>query len=151
MYLTQDYEDIIELFNLNKVKYLVAGAYAMAVFGYARSTYDIDLWVSRDTDNVRKVLRSLEEFGVPFVLDKEDIEKENSVIQIGIIPNRIDILTSIDGVEFEDAWENRNIKSFGDMVVNILDIEDIIKNKLSTNRTKDKLDVLELKKIIKES
>ena len=75
MYLTQDYEDIIELFNLNKVKYLVAGAYAMAVFGYARSTYDIDLWVSRDTDNVRKVLRSLEEFGVPFVLDKE-VNKE---------------------------------------------------------------------------
>jgi hypothetical protein len=147
LYLTQDYQDIIELFNINEVKYLVAGAYSMAVFGYARSTYDIDLWIAKDDENISKVIQSLEEFGVPFEINKNDLQKPNNVIQIGIIPNRIDILTDIDGVIFEDAWTNRQVKNFGDIKANILDINDIIKNKTASNRPKDNIDLIELKKL----
>ena len=147
LYLTQDYQDIIELFNINEVKYLVAGAYSMAVFGYARSTYDIDLWIAKDDENISKVIQSLEEFGVPFEINKNDLQKPNNVIQIGIIPNRIDILTDIDGVIFEDAWTNRQVKNLGDIKANILDINDIIKNKTASNRPKDNIDLIELKKL----
>lgn len=149
MYLTQDYQDIIELFNQNHVRYLIAGAYSMGVFGYARSTYDIDIWIAKDDENIDKVLISLEEFGVPFALDKKDLQKKDNVIQIGIVPNRIDILTDIDGVNFEDAWENRHIKQLGDINANILDIHDIIKNKSATQRPKDQLDLIELYKLLK--
>ena len=147
LYLTQDYQDIIELFNINKVRYLVAGAYSMAVFGYARSTYDIDLWIAKDDENIAKVINSLKEFGVPFEIDKKDLQKANNVIQIGIIPNRIDILTDIDGVIFEDAWANRQVKNLGNIQANILDINDIIKNKTASNRPKDNIDLIELKKL----
>ncbi|MDQ1264265.1 MAG: hypothetical protein QG559_1266 [Campylobacterota bacterium] len=150
MYLTQDYQDIIELFNINQVKYIVAGAYSMSVFGYARSTYDIDLWIAKDDENVQKVLNSLQEFGVPFEIEKKDLQKENNVIQIGVIPNRIDILTDIDGVKFDDAWNNKQVRIIDNLNVNVLDIHDIIKNKSSTNRPKDKLDVIELNKLLKE-
>lgn len=147
MYLTQDYKDIVELFNLNRVRYMVVGAYAMATFGYARSTYDIDLWVSKDEENVVKVLKSLEEFGVPFEISKEDFLKEDSIIQIGVVPNRIDILTSIDGVDFESAWNSKEVKTFDDIKINVLDIDNLIKNKSATNRSKDEIDVKELKKL----
>jgi hypothetical protein len=147
MYLTQDYKDIVEIFNINEVRYLLVGAYAMAVFGYARSTYDIDLWISRDDENITKVLQAIEEFGVPFEISKEDIKKDNSVIQIGIIPNRIDILTGIDGVEFEEAWSNKKSEAFGELVINVLSLKDIIKNKLSSSRSKDQIDAIELQKI----
>lgn len=150
MYLTQDYQDIIELFNQNDVRYLVAGAYAMAVFGYARSTYDIDIWIAKDDLNIDKILVALEEFGVPFEINKKDLQKKDNVIQIGIIPNRIDILTDIDGVQFEEAWKNKQIKSIGEISINFLDLQDIVKNKSSTARPKDQLDVLELTKLLKK-
>ncbi len=150
MYLTQDYQDIIELFNQNDVRYLVAGAYAMAVFGYARSTYDIDIWIAKDDLNIDKILVALEEFGVPFEINKKDLQKKDNIIQIGIIPNRIDILTDIDGVQFEEAWKNKQIKSIGEISINFLDLKDIVKNKSSTARAKDQLDVLELTKLLKK-
>jgi hypothetical protein len=151
MYLTQDYQDIVALFNMNHVRYLLAGAYSMGVFGYARSTYDIDLWIAKDDDNVDNVLRSLEEFGVPFALNKEDLQKKNNVIQIGVVPNRIDILTDIDGVTFDDAWKNRQIKMLDELEVNVLDLKDIIKNKQASGRPKDQLDLIELSKLLQDS
>jgi len=150
MYLTQDYQDIIELLNAHEVRYLIAGAYAMAVFGYARSTYDIDIWIAKDDQNIDNVLGALEDFGVPFELDKKDLQKKDNVIQIGIAPNRIDILTDIDGVDFEEAWQNKKIKQIEDININFLDLKDLIKNKSSTQRAKDQLDLLELTKLLKK-
>ncbi|WP_353661716.1 hypothetical protein [Hydrogenimonas sp. SS33] len=71
MYLTPDYRDLIELFNEHRVRYLLAGAHAMAVFGYARSTYDIDIWVEKSEENAGKVVEALEAFGVPFAMEPE--------------------------------------------------------------------------------
>ena len=147
MYLSDDYRDIIQIFNECNVRYLVAGAYAMSTFGYSRSTYDIDLWIDKSKDNVDNILKALDEFGLPFEIKADDLIKDNNVIQIGCAPLRIDILTNIDGVEFKEAYQNKEIKILGDTEATVLNIDDIIKNKISTNRPKDKLDVEQLKSI----
>ncbi len=149
MYLSEDYQDIITLFNKHKVRYLIAGAYAMAKVGYARSTYDIDLWIEKTKENAIKVYKALEEFGVPFGLEPDDFLAPNSVIQIGIAPHRIDILTDIDGVSFQEAWENRQKVHFDDIETYSLEINDLIKNKSASNRPKDKLDLEQLRALAK--
>jgi hypothetical protein len=150
MYLTPDYRDRIELFNLHKVKYLLVGAHAMSVFGYARSTYDIDIWVGKSTKNARRIIEALDEFGLPFSLEIENLTAANKVIQIGIAPNRIDILTDIDGVDFDEAWSRRKEVRIEAMTVNVLAAEDLIANKLASNRPKDRLDVDELQAALNE-
>jgi hypothetical protein len=138
---------MIELFNEYNVRYLVAGAYAMATCGYSRSTYDIDLWIDKDEKNVENVLLALDEFGVPFDIKKDDLTKDNVIIQIGIAPVRIDILTDIDGVDFDEAYDKRIEHDFGDLIATVLHLDDILKNKIASNRAKDKIDVIELKKL----
>ncbi len=147
MYLTQEYRDMIEIFNEQEVKYLVVGAYAMATFGYARSTYDIDLWIDKREENVKKVLLALDEFGLPFEITKDDLIKDNAIIQIGVAPIRIDILTDIDGVDFKEAYSNRVEHDFGKSIASVLHIDEILKNKIASNRAKDKIDAIELQKL----
>jgi hypothetical protein len=147
MYLTNDYRDIIEIFNERQVRYLVAGAYAMAVFGYARSTYDIDIWIDKREENVAKVLVGLEEFGVPFVINEEDLKRDYAVIQIGVAPIRIDLLTDIDGVDFDEAYAQSIRHDFGGLEATVLHLNDILKNKIASNRPKDRIDVIELKRL----
>ena len=136
MYLTQDYKDIIILFNKYNVRYLIAGAYAMSKVGYSRSTYDIDIWIEKSEENATNIKKALEEFGMPFTIALDDFLSPNSVIQIGIEPNRIDILTDIDGLAFEEAWQNKQTVSFDNLKAYTLDIDDIIKNKKASNRKK---------------
>lgn len=147
MYLTAEYQDMIEIFNEKEVKYLVVGAYAMATCGYSRSTYDIDLWIDKDEKNVEKVLLAFDEFGIPFEITKDDLTKDNAIIQIGVVPIRIDILTDIDGVDFYEAYEKRIEHDFGGLMATVLHIDDILKNKIASNRAKDKIDVIELKRL----
>ena len=147
MYLTQDYQDIIELFNKHDVRYLIAGAYAMSKVGYSRSTYDIDLWIDKTTKNAINIFNALDEFGVPFKIEPDDFLAPNSVLQIGIEPNRIDILTDVDGLIFEKAWNNKLAVEFDDIKAFSLEINDIIKNKEASNRPKDRLDLVQLKEL----
>jgi hypothetical protein len=149
MYLTQDYKDIIELFNKHEVKFLIAGAYAMSKVGYSRSTYDIDLWIEKTKQNAINIYSALEEFGVPFSINPDDFLIPNSVLQIGVEPNRIDILTDIDGLDFRDAWKNRQIAKFDNLTAFTLEINDLIKNKEASSRPKDKLDLIQLQELKK--
>ncbi|MEA1915099.1 MAG: DUF6036 family nucleotidyltransferase [Campylobacterota bacterium] len=148
MYLTQDYQDIINLFNKHQVKFLIAGAYAMSKVGYSRSTYDIDLWIEKTTQNAINIFNALEEFGVPFKIDPDDFLAPNSVLQIGVEPHRIDILTDIDGLTFSQAWRNRQLVEFDKISTYSLEIHDIIKNKTASNRPKDRLDLVQLKALL---
>lgn len=143
MYLTDDYKDIIEIFNEYHVKYLISGAFAMSKLGYSRATYDID-WLKK----VKKIHQALEEFGLPYIITKpSDFLQENSVIQIGIEPNRIDILTDIDGVDFTNAWKNKIEVNFDGLITYSLSLDDLILNKSSTQREKDKMDLIYLKEL----
>ncbi|GIV57898.1 MAG: hypothetical protein KatS3mg042_0811 [Rhodothermaceae bacterium] len=106
--LNPDYRDILSAFGDEKVEYLLVEAYALAVHGRPRATGDIDLWIRRSEENARKVLRALTTFGVPVSgLSEADLTTPDMVFQIGVAPRRIDILTSISGVEFDEAWEAR--------------------------------------------
>ncbi len=146
-----DYKDMLQLFNKYKVRYLVVGAYAMGNYGYSRHTLDIDLWIEKSVENARNIQKAFEDFPVPHEITVEDLNTENLVLQIGIDPMRIDILTDIDGVDFEKAWNNRTNNSLFGEEIHFISIHDLIQNKSATNRTKDKYDVLELKKILTAS
>ena len=122
----------------------------MSKVGYSRSTYDIDLWVEKTKINAINIFNALEEFGVPFRINPDDFLIPNSVLQIGIDPNRIDILTDIDGLTFEEAWKNRQEVSFDEIKAYSLELHDIIKNKTASNRPKDKLDLVQLKELAKQ-
>ena len=110
----------------------------MAVHGFPRSTVDIDLWVKPDPDNALLVLKSLADFGAPSgCLSPEDLCNEGLVFQIGVAPCRIDILTSIDGLKFEDAFSRSIITEIEGISVHVLSVPDLIINKRATGRTKD--------------
>ncbi len=146
-----DYRDMLQLFNKYNVRYLVVGAYAMGNYGYSRHTLDIDLWIEKSIENAQNIQKAFEDFPVPYEVTIEDLNTENLVLQIGIDPMRIDILTDIDGVDFEKAWNNRTNNSLFGEEIHFISIHDLIKNKSATSRTKDKYDVLELKKILTAS
>ena len=122
----------------------------MSKVGYSRSTYDIDLWIEKTKENAINIFHALDEFGVPFKIDPDDFLAPNSVLQIGIEPNRIDILTDIDGLTFQEAWQNRQLIKFDEIEAYSLEIHDIIKNKTASNRAKDKLDLVQLKELAKK-
>ena len=139
--LNNDYKDILLSLSNKKVKYLLVGAYAMAAHGYPRSTMDIDLWVMPDPENAHLVLAAIEDFGAPSGnLSPKDFLEKGIIFQIGVAPRRIDILTSVDGLEFEDAFANSEKIEIEGISVNVLSVPDLIKNKRSTGRTKDLAD-----------
>ena len=124
-----------------KAKFLLVGAYAMAVHGYPRATMDIDLWVMPDPENALLVLQALDDFGAPTGdLSPVDLQKEGLIFQIGVAPRRIDILTSVDGLKFEEAYAHSQTIEIEGIPVRVLTVSDLIKNKRSTGRTKDLAD-----------
>ncbi len=134
---------MVELGNRHRWSYLEIGFSGL-------TTYDIDLWIDKAEENGVNIVLALEEFGIPFSLEFDDFLAAESVFQIGVEPNRIDILTDIDGVRFEDAWENREVAEFGTLQAYSMGINDLIKNKSASGRPKDKLDLVQLKALAKQ-
>src|SRR5262249_23044268 len=133
--------------NEEKVEYLVVGAYALAAHGLPRATGDIDLWIKRDERNAGRVWRSLAKFGAPLSDLKEgDFSSPGMVYQIGVAPNRIDILTSIDGVEFNDAWKQRVEVSIEGLLVFVISRTHLIANKKAVGRPQDLADIDRIEK-----
>ncbi len=146
--LNKDYSEILQILSDNNVKFLVVGAYAMGAYGCPRATGDIDVWVMASSENSQKVYNALKLFGAPLAqIDSGTFNEQGVVFQIGVAPRRIDILTRIDGVEFEQAYEKRNIIEIDGIKIPFISLKDLINNKLSTARPKDKLDVEQLSKI----
>ena len=145
MKVEKDFEEFIELLNEHNVKYMIIGAYAFALYAKPRNTGDLDIFIERSDENAGLMMQVLTEFGLESLkISKEDFITEGRVIQIGVSPVRIDIMNVIDGVNFNDAT-NRIVKvKFGDSFANFISKTDLIKNKLSTNRLKDKADAEEL-------
>lgn len=141
--LNQDFTDILFAFIEEQVEFLVVGGYAMAFHGYVRATGDIDLWIRSTPDNAGRVLKALNTFGAPlFDLTKEDLQTPGMVFQMGLPPSRIDIITDIDGVEFDDAWNHRRTIEFEEKSIPLIDKQRLLINKRSTGRPKDLNDVL---------
>lgn len=129
------------------VEFLVVGAYAMASHGVPRATGDIDLWVRPELANAARVLRALAVFGAPLGdLTAEDLARPGTIFQLGVPPRRIDILTAIDAVGFDEAWDARIGTELGGIKVAVLGRDALLKNKRATGRPKDALDVTLLEK-----
>jgi len=145
MNIQQDFKELLKLLEDNSVKYLIVGGYAVAFHGFPRLTKDIDFFYDNSRENVEKIIHCLVNFGFPRSdLDSDTFIKSGNIVTFGIEPVRVDFLNEISGVLFEDAWKNKMRGNYGDIAVNFIGRIDLIKNKLSTNRPKDKLDVEEL-------
>lgn len=140
--LNEDYKEILQLLLANKVRFLVVGAYAMGAHGYPRATGDIDIWVEASPGNSKKVYQSLLEFGSSLSqITKETFCEKGIIFQIGVAPRRIDIITKIEGVGFQKAYTKKQEIQIEDIKIPFISKENLIKNKESTGRKKDKLDV----------
>lgn len=147
--LNEDYKEMLQILLEENAKFIVVGAYALGAHGYPRATGDIDIWVEPSNENAQRVIHTLAKFGAPLSNTSEkDFEKEGIIFQIGVAPRRIDIITTIDGVEFQTAYSRKEVISVEGLDIPILSLEDLIKNKESTGREKDALDARMLTKKI---
>ncbi|MBP1598095.1 MAG: hypothetical protein H6Q05_3472 [Acidobacteria bacterium] len=139
--LNEDYKEMLQCLADENARFLVVGAYAMAVHGYPRATMDIDIWVMPSRDNAEAVLRALRRFGAPVRgLTIEDLQKDDTIFQIGVAPRRIDIITGASGLRFEEAFARSTSIRIEGLQVRILSIDDLIQNKRASGRTKDLVD-----------
>ncbi|MEJ2662352.1 MAG: nucleotidyl transferase AbiEii/AbiGii toxin family protein [Desulfobacteraceae bacterium] len=146
--LNEDYKDMLHALSDEKVKFILVGAYALAAHGYPRATMDIDIWVMPSPENADAVLRALRRFGAPLQnLTKEDLQKDGTVFQIGVAPRRIDIITAATGLQFEETYRNSISINIEAVEVHIPSINDLIRNKRATGRTKDLADAETLEAI----
>lgn len=150
MKLPPDAHDLLEAFREHGAKFIVVGAHALAVHGYSRGTADFDVLVGHDPSNADRVMSGLLAFGAPVGihgLTTADLAREGTVYQIGLPPYRIDVLTSIDGVSFEQAWRGRVVAEADGLKVAFLGRQELLLNKRSTGRTKDLADVEALERL----
>jgi hypothetical protein len=137
-----DFRDLFAELNAEQADFIVVGAHALAAHGHVRATKDLDVWVRASPENAKRVFRALASFGAPLSdLTARDLATPNVVFQIGVPPIRIDILTSIDGVTFEEAWPERVESQYGDQKVYILSRRHFIQNKKASGRLQDLADV----------
>jgi len=138
----QDFKELLELFNARQVDYLIVGAHALAFYGAPRYTGDMDLLIHSDPKNADRITKALADFGFASVnLKPEDFIGLDKVIQLGVAPVRVDILTSLTGVSWEEAFRNRTIGKYGDVNVYYIGKPELIRNKRATGRKKDLADL----------
>ena len=140
--MSPDFKDLLSAFNARGVEYLVVGAHALAAHGRVRATGDLDVWVRPEAGNAKRVMEALAAFGAPLQdLTEQDLQRPGLVFQIGIAPLRIDVLNSIDGVEFGEAWAERLSANFAGQVVPVLSVRHLITNKRAVGRAQDLADL----------
>lgn len=137
-----DFRDLLSAFNAQDVEYLVVGAHALAAHGHVRATKDLDVWVRPSAGNAKRVLAALNAFGAPLQdLREDDLAQPGLVFQIGVAPVRVDVITEIEGVEFENAWPDRLETILGGLRVPVLSRHHLIANKRAVGRLQDLADV----------
>ena len=142
MALNTDWKEFLNLLGSSSVEFIVVGAWARAHYGEPRLTGDIDFWVRNSPENAARVIQVLKEFGFASLgLKSEDFQLEDQIIQLGYPPRRIDILTSLSGLDFESAWLKKEAGDFDGIPVFYLSKEDFITNKRATGRPKDLADI----------
>jgi len=142
MSVNPDFRDLFAVLNGAEAEFLIVGGYALAVHGVPRFTKDLDIWVRANETNAIRVWNALAAFGAPFGdLKLEDLSSPGIIFQMGVPPNRIDIITGIDGVTFDEAWVRRVPSAYGDQPVAVIGREELIRNKSATGRPQDALDV----------
>ncbi len=140
-----DFRDLFSALSAQSADFIVVGAHAVMFHTSPRYTKDLDVWVRPTLDNAARVHRALAAFGAPMAdLTIEDLATPGVVFQIGVEPNRIDLLTQVDGLVFDDAWARRVASSYGGVAISLLSVEDLLTNKRTVGRPQDLLDVTRL-------
>jgi hypothetical protein len=146
--MNRDFAEMLKALAAESVEFLVVGAYAVAGHGIPRATGDIDLWVRSTPANAARLWRALEQFGAPRSrVSPESFTQPDVVYQIGLPPNRIDFLTTIDGVAFDDAWAEKVPCVVSGIAFNILSLRHLVENKRATGRPQDLADVARLQSL----
>lgn len=149
-HLQSDLREFIGLLNSLKVEYLIVGGHAVAFHGHPRFTGDIDFFIRATSENADRVLRVLDAFGFGSLgISAADLTEPGQVVQLGRPPNRIDILTSISGVDFDSAWASRTPADLDGHAVNFIGVDELLKNKQASGRPKDLADAAKLRAIAK--
>jgi hypothetical protein len=142
MVLNPDFKEFIQSLSDNHVRYLVVGGYAVALHGHPRYTKDIDIWVERTPQNASQVVKALDQFGFGSLgLKEADFLVPDQIIQLGYPPNRIDLLTTLPGVDFGDCYRSRVEIEVDEVRVNFIDLENLKKNKKASGRHQDLADL----------
>ncbi|MFQ5721452.1 MAG: DUF6036 family nucleotidyltransferase [Candidatus Aminicenantales bacterium] len=148
MRVEKDFKEFIALLNKNRVRYLIVGGFAYSFYAEPRFTKDIDIFIESSKENAEKILKSIKNFGfTDITLTYKDFLEPDQITQLGIAPLRIDIITSIRGVDFQSAWKNRVIGRYGDIETYFISKADLIKNKQASGRKQDLADIEKLEKI----
>jgi hypothetical protein len=143
--MNQHFVEILRAFRDEHVEHLVIGAHALAAHGHIRATLDIDIWVRPSAENATRTWRALQAFRAPLAkMHLADFAEPEVLYQIGLPPSRIDIMTSVTGLEFDAAWPNRITATFGDVVAPVLGLDDLRTAKRAAGRLKDLADLEEL-------
>jgi hypothetical protein len=144
--LSPDFREFVELLNKHKVNYLIVGGYAVGVHGHPRYTGDLDVWISPNPETAKIMVQVMKEFGFgSFGLTESDFLAKENIIQLGYPPFRIDVLTTIDGVTFEECFPSKVVIEDEGVPVNFISLKDLRKNKESTGRLRDLDDLDNLK------
>ncbi len=133
--LPPDFKEFLKLLNSKKVEYLVIGGYAVGYYGYPRPTGDMDIWIRSDPDNAQRIVAALEEFG--FTSEPKTFLEENQVVRMGVPPFRLELLTTIDGVNFLDCYAERTHVVLDEVEVSLISLPHLRVNKQASGRLKD--------------
>ena len=145
MSLSKDFVEFVECLNRRTVDYLLVGGHAVAFHGWPRFTKDIDFWIRPTPDNAQRVLLALDDFGFGDVgLNTRDFSIPGKVVQLGVPPNRIDLITRVDGVEFKTAWKRRIKSEYAGIRLLVIHRDDLFTNKQTVGRLQDRLDIEKL-------
>jgi len=138
----QDFSELLREFVAEGARFLIVGGYAVGVHARPRMTKDLDLFVARDPENAARVYRALLRFGAPLEdVSERDFTSDDLIYMMGRAPVRVDVLTSIESVEFEEAWQGRVAVQLGEITVNVIGRDALLKNKRAVGRPQDLADV----------
>ena len=145
--LSSDYEELFSTFNAHKIKYLVVGAHAVAFYAQPRFTKDLDVWIPAALNESRRVYNALKAYGAPLQnLTPDSFSDSEMILEIGVAPVRVDIMTEVLGVTAQDAWKRRTKTRYGRTTIHVLGLPDLIRAKEASGRPQDKLDLAKLRK-----
>jgi hypothetical protein len=150
--LTEDFKEFIRLLNEHQVEYIIVGGHAVIYYGYVRYTGGLDVWINNSSDNAEKILIVLKEFGFESIdLKKRDFMKKDIIVQLGCEPDRIDIITSVEGLDFIKCY-NRSVETnYDHEKIRLLSLKDLRVNKKAVGRLQDLTDLEKLKRKKKKS
>ena len=139
--MNRDFVEMLSALSAANAEYLVVGAYALAAHGLPRATGDLDIWVRPTPENAERVLRALRVFGAPLLdLRLDDLLRPDTVFQIGVAPDRIDLLTGLTGLTFPEAWSSRLTATVEGLPLPVIGREELLRNKEATGRPQDLAD-----------